>query len=80
MCQPLVIVRLNGTMCNRRFCVVSVVFVVDIALLDCRDSIDILRNTAGCHVRGHTCITFALIVEQDASETNTNTSADGLTG
>lgn len=46
----------------------------------CRESIDILRNTAGCHIRGHICITFALIVEQDASKTNTNTSSDGLAG
>jgi len=80
MCQQSVIVRLSGTMCNRRFCIVSVVFVINVALLDSAVSIDILRNTAGCRIRGHVCITFALIVEQDASKTNTNTSSDGLAG
>jgi len=34
MCQPSVIVRLNGTICKRRFCTVSMVFVIDIAVLD----------------------------------------------
>jgi hypothetical protein len=80
MCQPSVIIRFNGTICKGRFCTVSMLFVIDIAVLDSAVSLLISCITAGCPIRGKVCITFALIVEEDASKTNTNTSSDGLAG
>jgi hypothetical protein len=51
------------------------------AVLDCVVLfIDVLRNTAGCHMWSYVCNTFALIVVQDASKTNTNTSSGCLAG